>query len=348
MSQRRRQRELADHLRFQSSACAQLGSRLYAELLGAAAADVESGGPAWRVLSADEQDPWPSAVGLRLMGAVNRLVLSGREPELAEAYAEPDTTPEAAWDAFAKTLRGNTLELQELTKRPVQTNEVGRSAALLFGFASVAAETGMPLRLLEVGASAGLNLRWDHFRYAAAGFAWGPGASPVQIEFKLEGAAPGSMPAGIEVAERRGCDPAPIDPATPEGKLTLLAYVWPDQLSRIERMRAALQVAARVPAQIDREGAASWLASRLGKRAPGKATVVFHSVVAQYLGDRERAAMEARLLGAGERATAEMPLAWLRMEPDGDRAAVNLTTWPGGEQRLVARAGYHGDPVELR
>jgi hypothetical protein len=50
---------------------------------------------------------------------------------------------------------------------------------------------------------------------------------------------------------------------------------------------------------------------------------------------------------AGERATAAAPLAWLRMEPAGRRAEVRLATWPAGEDRLIARAGYHGTPVEL-
>jgi hypothetical protein len=35
------------------------------------------------------------------------------------------------------------------------------------------------------------------------------------------------------------------------------------------------------------------------------------------------------------------------MEPDGERAAVRMAVWPGGGDRLLARAGYHGTPVEL-
>ena len=62
---------------------------------------------------------------------------------------------------------------------------------------------------------------------------------------------------------------------------------------------------------------------------------------------RSASAFERAVAEAGARASDEAPLAWLRMEPDVERAAIRITTWPGGEERLLARAGYHGTPVEL-
>ena len=67
----------------------------------------------------------------------------------------------------------------------------------------------------------------------------------------------------------------------------------------------------------------------------------------QYLTEEERREFERRVLVAGEAATETAPLAWLRMEPAGERAEVRLTCWPDGEDRLLARVGYHGDPVQL-
>jgi hypothetical protein len=67
----------------------------------------------------------------------------------------------------------------------------------------------------------------------------------------------------------------------------------------------------------------------------------------QYLSPAEREDLRAAIATAGERADAAAPLAWLRMEPDGDRAEVRMTTWPGGVDRRIARAGYHGNVVEL-
>ena len=309
-------------LRAQAEACGRLGSPLYALLLDRAALDFEQGGPTRPLLAPRAGDPSGSVLPLRLAGAVHRLVLEGAAPELGERYAEwagagvasPDESArERTWEAFRAVLDERAERLAELVGLPVQTNEVGRCAALLPGFFAIASRTGLPLRLLEVGASAGLNLGWDDYRYEAEGFAWGPEDSPVRIGFELGGTVDRVRAA---VAERRGCDTDPVDPATEEGRLTLLSYCWPDQTERLARLRAALEIAAGRGAAVERRGAAEWVAEQLAAPAPGVATVVFHSIVMQYL-------------------------------PDGDRAEVRLTVWPGGEDRALLRAGYHGTPVEI-
>lgn len=336
---------IAAQLQWQADACRMIGSELYAGLLERTVTDVGALGPAWEILRGHEEDPRFSVLGLRLLGGVNRLVLTGREPALAEAYAAGDAA--AAWDCLHDVLRRNAAELRELLDLPVQTNEVGRCAALLFGFAAVADETGLPLRLLEVGASAGLNLRWDRFRYRAPGFSWGPEGSPVVLDLQLEGQPPPVLPAAIAVASRQGCDASPIDPTTPEGRLTLLTFIWPDQVERIARMRGALDVAAEEPVELDREAAGPWAQRMLADPAPGQATAIYHSIVSQYLNDEERSRLFETIRAAGERATLDAPLAWLRMEPADDRANLDLTLWPGGEDHHLARVGYHGTPVEL-
>jgi hypothetical protein len=322
-----------------------IGSPLYAGVLERAAEDVERQGATWELLRGHEDDPRFSVLGLRLLGAVNKLVLIGREPALAEAYRSE--RPEEAWERLRDVLARNAAELRESLEQPVQTNEVGRCAALLFGFLAVAEETGLPLRLLEVGASAGLNLRWDRYRYEGEGFAWGPEGSPVTLAVELDGAPAPALSAKVEVAERQGCDASPIDPSTPEGGLALLSFIWPDQRERIARMEAALQVAAELPVAVERETASAWAERMLAEPGPGRATVIYHSIVSQYLGDSERAALFDGICAAGARASADAPLAWLRMEPVDDRANLELTLWPGGEDRLLARVGYHGSPITL-
>ncbi|HET7122310.1 MAG TPA: DUF2332 domain-containing protein [Solirubrobacterales bacterium] len=336
--------DLAARLRTQAGHCARLGSDLYAGLLERAAADVEAGGPTAQLLRGHEDDPADSMLALRLMGAVNRRLLEGALPDLEPLYRQADAG--AAWPVLRRALSEDAEAVRGLLERPVQTNEVGRCAALLPGFLAVTTATGLPLRLLEVGASAGLNLRWDRYRYEAEGFAWGDPGSPVRLGFELEGAAP--EPVAATVAERRGCDRSPIDPTSPDGRLTLLAYLWPDQANRLERVRAAIDLAAEVPVEIDRSAAAEWIGPRLAEAPEGLTTVVFHSIVMLYLPEAERLEFERLVAEAGQAASERAPLAWLRMEAAGERAAVRLTTWPGGEDRLLALASYHGDLVEMQ
>lgn len=338
---------LAEQMRFQAPACEMLGSPLYAGLLERVALDIDGEGPSRRVLQGHEDDPEGSALALRLLGAVNRLVLAGEEPALAGIYRDPDRDEDEAWREFRAVLERNQDRLRELVERPVQTNEVGRCAALLPGFLVVAAGTGLPLRLLEVGASAGFNLSWDRYRYIADRFHWGPFDSPLTIRFELEGDGVFPEVERVEIAERRGCDAAPVNPAGPGGLIDSLAYIWPDQTDRVERVHAALAIARELGPEVEKASAATWAERMLREPALGRATVLFHSIVEQYLSEEELSAFHRCVREAGERATAAAPLAWLRMEPAGKRAEVWLATWPGGEDRLLGRAGYHGTPVEL-
>jgi hypothetical protein len=234
-------------------------------------------------------------------------------------------------------------------KRPVQTNEVGRSAALLGGFLRVAEVFDLPLRLFEVGASAGLNLLWDRYRYESRSGGWGGKASPVRFANAFVDRSP---PLGIKVriADRRGCDQRPLNPGSKDDRLTLMSYVWPDQLERFERLRAALDVARVAPPTVDKANALEWLPRRLASPKRGVTTIVYHSIVLQYLSGEERRTFKSLIDEAGLRATNEAPLAWLRFEPSrtkvgGGRFVVRLTTWPGRIGRLIATAPPHGFPV---
>jgi hypothetical protein len=318
----------------------------HSALLAHTADDILAGGPAWEVLRGREDDPPGSALALRFMGAVHRVVLRGQAPGLAPFYRSVGGRegPEGAWEAFRQVLASNVDDLRDEVTRPVQTNEVGRSGALVGGFLSVAGRFGLPLRVLELGASAGLNLRWDQFNYEARGERWGPADSPVRL---CDFDAPPNPPFGVEatVADRRGCDRNPLDPTSDEDRITLLSFVWCDQAWRVRRLRSAFEVAERVPAPIDRANAPEWLEQQLENEWDGVATVVFHSIFMQYMTEEDRKTTLDLLEKSGAAATSAAPLAWLRMEPAGDHADVHLTIWPEGEERLVARAGYHGAKV---
>ena len=228
----------------------------------------------------------------------------------------------------------------------MQTNEVGRAAALFGALALL----GGPVRLLEIGSSAGLILRSDRFAYDVAdGTVLGDPGSPVRLVRPWQGEQP-PYDAGVRVVERRGCDPSPIDPSTTDGRLTLTSYVWGDQVARLERLRGALAVAALVPVVVERAGALDFLTRQLAELPGGTTTVVWHSVVWQYVASAERKAVDALLAAFGARATEDAPLARVSLEPEQVAAGdfvfrVHVQRWPSGERVHVADALGHGPPV---
>jgi hypothetical protein len=335
-----------------------LSSPLYAALAEVVLADVERDGPCAAVFAEAPADihVLDDALVLRFFGALHRLVLDGGAPELARWFPTAggrfdggDPGPD-----LLATVEANHAVLAEGLHRGVQTNEVGRSASLAVGYLALLRRFGLPLRLLEIGTSAGLNLRWDRWRYESAASAWGdPGARLRFADDVYRAPLPElSAPLGPDaaVAERRGCDRSPIDPSTEEGRLLLRSFVWPDQHERLQRLDAALAVAAEVPAQVDAADAGEWTATRLAEPAGGVVSVVAHSIVWQYLPAASQQRVLDALASAGAVATPDAPVAWLRMEPPselGKPALLRLTTWSGGdgEERLLAHCGYHGRPV---
>jgi hypothetical protein len=342
---------MAEHLREQARACAELGSPLYAVLLDRLADDVLAGGPAADVLHGHEDDAGPSALALRLAGAVHRLVLAGQAPALAAHYPSTggDGDPDAAWPAFRAVLCSRPDDVRAGLGSPPQTNEVGRSAALLGGLLHVAGPDPLPVRLWEIGASGGLNLRADQFRYQAAdGASWGPAASPLVLAPAWD-AVPAGTPARLDVVERVGGDLAPIDPTTEDGALRLASYVWPDQVERMRRLRGAVAVARQHPARLVRAGAADFVAGL--RLSTGALTVVWHSVMWQYVPAPEREAVLDRLATLGGQATEAAPLAHVAFEPrrpapgSAHRFLVVVQRWPGGAEQVLGEAPPHGLPV---
>jgi hypothetical protein len=282
------------------------------------------------------------------MAAVHRMVLTGAAPELAAYYPSVGGDPARgdAWPVFQALMEHQAERLRADVGRPCQTNEVGRCAALVVGFFEVAHRTRLPLRVLEVGASAGLNLRWDHFRYGDGRARWGDADSPVDLD-GLWDEPPAHLDAPLAVASRRGCDLHPLDPAREEDRLALQASVWADQAARFQRLQGALALAARVPTTVDASPLHDWVPERLAEDAAGTATVIYHSIVEEYVPAAQLQRFHAALREAGARASARAPLGWVRLEPLPGirRHGLTVTQWPGGDERVVAQCGAHGTNV---
>lgn len=326
-------------LRRQAGWCRELGSPLYASLLERAAVDCEQGGPVAKVLAGFENEAGTSALSLRFMGAVHRLVLEDVLPQLALHYPSTggDGDADAAWPHFRQALVDQSPRIRDLVSRGCQTNEVGRSAALLGGFLEVAHRTGMGLRILELGASAGLNLWWDRYRYESPRGEWGDSMSPVRFNHVFD--VPPPLHRSATVVVRKGCDLDPIDPTTEEGALTLRSFVWADQLGRLAVLDGAIQVASENPVQVERLNAADFVERELSQPRPNVATVVFHSVFLQYLDDESRTRIVDAVERARNTAMRTAPVHHLYMEPGKDTFEVRL------DGKLLATAAAHGTHV---
>jgi hypothetical protein len=335
-------------LRKNSEEAATWNSPMYSLFCRRMAEDVESDGPTWALLEPYADEPAEEYFPFRALAGVHHMVLSRELPALERHYPSEggDGDAEAAWPIVRTAFKGLSPEIMDSLRHPLQTNETARCGALIGGFLTVAAETGLPLRVRELGASAGLNMHFDQYRYEQGGKAFGPEDSPVQfVDHWLEGVPP--FETAMQIASRRGCDIDPIDPTTDQGRTSLLAFIFPDQLPRYELLSEAIEVARGFPAAVDREGIDSWIARELTDPPAGEATVVFHSLVWIYLSDEVRSATSTILEAAAAGASAERPLSWLRYElaPDLLRCELRLTSWPGGVERLLATGDVHLAPV---
>ena len=306
-----------------------------------------------KVLSALADDPLAAAVALRWLAALHHLALLGREPWASLWPPARQTWSDEELDrAIAQAWSHELPHLQAALAGPPQTNEVQRSAALLPGLLHIAQRTGLPLALAEIGASAGLNLWCDQYRHdhGEAAWSWGNPAAGLTLRSEWTGAPPPQVP--LNILRRAGCDVAPVDLAQPGEDLRLTSFVWADQPERLTRLRAAMSVARRHMAQggveISAERAADFVRGQLARRPAQGAWVLMHSVVWQYIAEHEQADILEQLDLAGQTATEDAPVAWLRMEPlKADlRVELRCRLWPGGVDELLAVCHPHGAWVQ--
>ncbi len=323
-----------------------------AAMCEAAARAFDDSSASGRAVIAWPGDAFADALMMRVTGGFHALVRAGQAPELVPLYP-PEHLPDvgilaaALRRVLADPVRDAVL-LQWLGSPP-QTNEVARSGVLMPGLMVITAETGLPLRLFELGCSAGLNLNLDRFGYRLAGVAAGDAASAVQLAPAWTGPPPPDV--AITVVSRRGTDINPLDVADAATRERLMAFVWPDQPERVVRAAAAMALAQALPPPLDRADAADWV-ERMVAPQVGSVAVVLHSIAFQYFPPATKARLAAHMATAGAAAGATAPLAWLRYEMDDASVAelpsLRLTLWQGGTatERLLARAHPHGTFVQ--
>lgn len=317
-------------LRWQGDYCRHHNAPLAAVVCEAVANDAEAGGPMAAALPGQvRMGDW---LGLRVMGTVHRLAIDRKAPVVAMgAPTLGGTNPLEATDADAavttftnavvEALANHPDELARGLARHPQTNEPGRASALRVALS----RTTSPIRLVELGASAGLNLRADHL----------PGHPGLEA---------GPIPA---VVERLGCDLNPVDPTTPEGRTWLSGFVWLDDTDRFAHLAHALRVATTIPAPVEQTDAATLL-GRLAV-ADGTTTVVWHSALWPYLDADQRTTVTGLLDSLGTRATPSAPLWHVTWEPGPAGPKVfelAVRVWDGransGERQVLVTGDPHG------
>ncbi len=330
----------------QADWCEKLGSPYTAALLIGLADEIGRGSALDRLLSGLGKMPSDAVVALRFTGALHALGV------WEKAQALMPHSSRAAWDAKAlsalaiKAFEDNETWTTEFIQNAPQTNEVRRAAALITGFAHVA--TGAPMHMLEVGASAGLNLYWDKFSYQLGEAKHQGEPNAPLIDSDWQGPSP-DLSNVFNVASRAGCDLNVIDIKDPAMRQMLMAYIWPDQEARKARFRAAMDIALKYDAKIDQMGAADWLEDKLKPPLPEGITIIYHSIAWQYFDTETHRRALATIEAAGEKADAGHRLAWVRMERsgffDGEDGVLDqeLSTrqWPGGQTLILAEVDPH-------
>ncbi len=255
-----------------------------------------------------------------LLAAVHSLVLADASIELADWY--PTTRSEPRTDdpfpAFVRVCQARNDELRAIVAtRSTQTNEVGRCALFLPVLAELARERG-PLALIDIGTSAGLNLRLDRYAYDYTGDGTGGGAwrvgdpSTVVVPCGVRGPAP--LPSAIPmIAGRIGLDREPVDLADDDSIRWLMACIWPDQHDRFERLRNAIEIAREHPAAVITGDAVEGLRGAAAVVSGSGHPVVITSWVLNYLTPADRQRFVATLDEMG----ADSDLSWVALESPG-------------------------------
>lgn len=217
-----------------------------------------------------------------------------------------------------------------IATRLVQTNEVRRCACLLPAFGLVAQQAqGLSLALVEIGASAGLNLLWDRYGYDyGEDGSYGDLHSPVQLQCRLRGERRPVLPAIFPVvASRIGIDLHPIDVRNPEETIWLQALIWPEHDKRRRMLQNAIEIARKEPPPLVAGDALDLLPAIMASVPRNTTLCLFHTfVLNQFLPEaRERLAA----LFAGEATRRDLyviSIAWL----DAEVPQLALQSFQGG------------------
>lgn len=307
-------------------------------------------------------------VPLLLLAGLHRDILAGCSEvrDLARYFPSMGGTMSPQEGDIAACLRQAMSARQDqlgafLRTATVQTNETARGLCWLLPVLYPGWEG---VHLVDLGASAGLNLVADQRQYrliekntATILLDLGSGA-PVQ--FTVAGDGRFSMPHQTvppAIYTRTGCDLAPLDLHSAQDEQTLVAFVWGDQLERLDMLRQGIAALHRVnrttvPVQLHRADLPDHLSRFLEQRISPltDAPIVFYNTyLTTYLHDK---GVSLRPQMAAWALRQPQPVLWLQWEtlwqgpkpPDFGWVGWTADLWQNGRHRQwqLAWAQPHG------
>jgi hypothetical protein len=278
---------------------------------------------------------------------VHYLLLGGADHELAGFYrsivGDEARSPDEAGPALVSFCRAHEAEFAGLLEtRLVQTNSVKRSLALRLGLAAVGRSVASPVHLVEIGASAGVHLRFDRYGYALGGRRFGDLRSPVQIAASWDGPAPvPDLDALPPVASATGVDLRPLDASDADDRRWLQALVWPENRDEADLLDRALAVVAADPPTVRAGDAVDVCPALAAGLPPREPRVVFHAATRLHVPDERRGDFDRAIASLGR----DAPLYRLSLEDPPDPDPRPQPARPGVALSLRGPSGRRTQPA---
>ncbi|HET9123901.1 MAG TPA: DUF2332 domain-containing protein [Solirubrobacteraceae bacterium] len=281
-----------------------------------------------------------------LMAATHMVV--ARDPSLAfarffptvvgAARAEAPAAAAAEYPGFCAAHREALVAL--LRMRLVQTNEPARATAIRYALHEVAQRASGAVTFLEIGPSAGIQLRFDRWGVRTGGRRFGPAAAPLTVETEWRApSAPPDLDRIVPLGERFGIDLHPVDATDPEERRWLQALVWPEHVDRHAQLGLALDAVAADPPEIIAGDAIELLPRLDVERIPtDRELVVFHSMVRIHVPAARRPAFDAAI----ESLAGRRRLFHVSLEHPVDGPSVLALDDSAGARLVLARGHGHG------
>ena len=270
-------------------------SPLYSHLATCIAEKIDHYTPFLKAIPPREQAP------NLLFAVVHMLLQSQPASPLAYYYSSihkpalpPDRQTFSLFNGYC--LQNQDQIISILRHRRTQTNEVRRGLAILPAVNMIQAlSEQMPLILVEIGCSAGLNLIWDQYSYiyyteAGKELYGGCLDSSLQLATNLKGPISPLITSTLPILSQRiGIDVNPLNIHSTSDLQWLDALIWPEHHDRRKSLQKAISIAKNFNLELRKGDALELLPGIARELSADCAPVFLHTYVTQQLTPKDQA-----------------------------------------------------------